>query len=66
MVKQRVVIGLLDRAMKDFRIFNVFNDRSASALLPLIKDNVYTNPDSPTVIYTDGWAAYRGLSDLSY
>jgi len=37
-------------------------DRSGPTLLTIIEENV----DQESVIYTDGWAAYRGLANLGY
>ena len=55
------VFGLYDRGTKRVRAW-VVRDRSAPTLLGIIQDHV----EEGTIIYTDGWAAYRNLTDLGY
>ena len=56
------MFGLIDRYNKDARIFCVMSNRTKEKLLPIVKDNVYTNDmddETKTRIYSDSFAAYQ-------
>ena len=59
--KQIWVFGLYSRNTREARCFTVA-DRTAQNLIPIIQTHV---PEG-SHIYTDGWLAYIGLSDLGY
>ena len=57
--------GIIDRCIKDARIFCVLNDRRKETLLPLIRKNVSTMPphngnnEFTTRVFSDFFASYR-------
>ena len=56
------MFGLIDRFNKDARIFCIMSDRTKEKLLPIVKDNVYTNDENEetrTRIYSDSFATYQ-------
>lgn len=63
--KQIWCFGLYDRSSKEYKIF-VIPNRSAQVLIPIITKHVYTAPNNPTRIYSDGWAAYLQLTRYHY
>ena len=55
------IFGLVERETNRLKLFPV-DSRNADQLLSLIQEHV--SPGS--TIYTDGWAAYNGLTSLGY
>lgn len=56
------MFGLIVRFNKDARIFCIIWDRTKEKLLPIVKDNVYTNDENDetrTRIYSDYFATYQ-------
>jgi len=54
--RKQPIIGMICRETKEVRVFLV-NDRKASTIYRLVKDNVLEG----TTIYTDGWRGYLAL-----
>ena len=55
------MFGLIDRYNKDARVFCVMSNRTKEKLLPIVRNNVYTNDmndETKTRIYSDSFAAY--------
>ena len=56
------MFGLIDRYNKDARVFCVMSNRTKEKLLPIVRDNVYTNDmndETKTRIYSDSFATYQ-------
>ena len=60
-MREQWVFGMYDTSLKRGCI-QIVNDRSAETLLPLIQQWVLPG----TIIQSDGWAAYNGISALGY
>ena len=56
------MFGLIDRYNKDARVFCVMSNRIKEKLLPIVRNNVYTNDmndETKTRIYSDSFTAYQ-------
>ena len=60
-VQQRWIFGMYDRNQK-VGVIKFVDDRSAQTLLPIIQENCLPG----TTIYSDGWAAYNGITSLGF
>ena len=55
------MFGLIDRYNNDARVFCVMSNRTKEKLLPIVRNDVYTNDindETKTRIYSDSFAAY--------
>ena len=56
------MFGLIDRYNKDARVFCVMSNRTKEKLLPIVRDNVYTNDmndETKIRIYLDSFSAHQ-------